>query len=256
MPSDRADAMAGNFSPDLEQLGTGHADSDIGALKRHSVQGSAMTFAAQGLKFLVKIATQILIARLLVPADYGLVAMVAPILALSYLMGDLGLGQAVIIQRDITSAEISSLFWFGLLLNCSLAAGLMAISPGIAWLYHEPRTMPITLISASLLPVSGLAAQHMALLNRHMRFTALAVLDVAPPALGLAAGLAAARSGWGYWSLIAAAVAETLAMVVLAWSLSDWRPQRPTRALRVGRLIRVGSHITGYNLAGYATTSL
>ena len=248
--------MAGNFSPDLEQLGTGHADSDIGALKRHSVQGSAMTFAAQGLKFLVKIATQILIARLLVPADYGLIAMVAPILSLSYLMGDLGLGQAVVIQRDITSAEISSLFWFGLLLNCALAAGLMAISPAIAWLYHEPRTVPITLIMAALLPISGLAAQHTALLNRHMRFGALAALDIAPPTVSLAVGLAAAHANWGYWSLVAAVGAETLAMVVLAWSLSDWRPHRPTRALRVGRLIRVGSHITGYNLAGYATTSL
>ena len=232
MLSDRADAMAGNFSPDLEPLGTGSADSDIGALKRRSVQGSAMTFAAQGLKFLVKIATQILIARLLVPADYGLVAMVAPILALSYLMGDLGLGQAVIIQRDVTSAEISSLFWFGLLLNCVLAAGLMAISPAIAWLYQEPRTMPITLILAALLPISGLAAQHTALLNRHMRFTALAALDIAPPTVGLAVGLAAARSSWGYWSLVVAVAAETLATVVLAWSLSHWRPSRPTRALR------------------------
>lgn len=256
MLSDRADAMAGNFTPDLEQLGTGPADADIGALKRHSVQGSAMTFAAQGLKFLVKIATQILIARLLVPADYGLVAMVAPIIALSYLMGDLGLGQVVVIQRDITSAEISSLFWFGLMLNCALAAGLMAISPAIAWLYHEPRTMPITLILAALLPISGLAAQHTALLNRHMRFTALAALDIAPATVSLAVGLAAARSSWGYWSLVAAVAAETLAMVVLAWSLSAWRPGRPTRPLRVGRLIRVGSHITGYNLAGYATTSL
>ncbi len=256
MSSGRTNTMAGNFSPDPGPLGAGPADSDIGALKRHSVQGSAMTFAAQGLKFLVKIATQILIARLLVPADYGLVAMVAPILALSYLMGDLGLGQAIVIQRDITSTEISSLFWFGLLLNCALAAALMAISPGIAWLYHEPRTMPITLMLAALLPISGLAAQHTALLNRHMRFTVLSALDVVPPTLGLLAGLTAARSGWGYWSLVTVAVAETLSTVVLAWSLSDWRPGWPIRAPGIGRLLRVGWHITGYNLAGYATTSL
>jgi PST family polysaccharide transporter len=232
-----------------------HADGDIGALKRRSVHGSATTFVAQGIRFLVKMATQILIARLLVPADYGLVAMVAPILALSYLMGELGLGQAVILQRDITLAEISGLFWFGLLLNSALAAGLALLSPGIAWLYQEPRTVPITLALAALLPISGLAAQHTALLNRHMRFTALAVLDTGPPAIGLAAGLAAAWSGWGYWSLIAVAVGDTLTTVVLAWSLSDWRPSRMTRDWRIGRLIRVGGHITGYNLAGYATAS-
>jgi PST family polysaccharide transporter len=182
--------------------------------------------------------------------------MVGPVLALCYLMGELGLGQAIIIQKNITSAEISTLFWFGLLLNSALAVGLALLSPGIAWLYQEPRTLLITLALAALLPISGLAAQHVAVLNRHMRFTALAVLDIAPPAVGLAAGLAAARSDWGYWSLVAVAVAETLTIVILAWALSDWRPGWPSRDRHLGRLLRVGSHITGYNLAGYATTSL
>jgi polysaccharide transporter, PST family len=234
----------------------GMAESEIGVLKKRSVHGSATTFVAQGARFLVKLATQILIARLLVPADYGLIAMIAPILSLSYLMGELGLGQAVILQPSITSAELSALFWFSLAINSVLAAALMLLSPGIAWLYHEQRTVPITLALAALLPISGMAAQHIALLNRQMRFAVLAVLDVVPPAIGLTAGLTAARSGWAYWSLIAVAVAETFATLVLAWSLSGWRPSGPTRRWQIGQLIQVGSHITGYNLAGYVTTSL
>jgi polysaccharide transporter, PST family len=230
-------------------------DGDLHALKRRSVHGSAATFVGQGCRFLLKFAAQILIARLLLPADYGLVAMVAPILALTYLFGELGLGQAVILQRDVTPAEASTLFWFCLLLNLVLAAGLALLSPAIAWLYHEPRTIPVTLALAALLPVAGLAGQPAALLNRDMRFAALAILDVVPPAVSLAAGFAAAWSGWGYWSLVSAAAAETAATVVLAWSLSDWRPVRPVYDPRIRRLIRVGGHITAYNLAGYATTS-
>ena len=237
-------------------LSPGMTESEIGALKKRSIHGSGTTFAAQGAKFLIKLTTQILIARLLLPADYGLVAMVAPILSLSYLMGELGLGQAIVLQPSITSSEVSSLFWFSLLLNSALAAALMLVSPAIAWLYQEPRTVHITLALAALLPITGLAAQHIALLNRHMRFTALAVLDVIPPAIGLAAGLTAARSGWGYWSLIAVATAESVSTVVVAWSLSGWFPSRPTRHPQIGKLIRMGSDITGYNLAGYVATSL
>jgi polysaccharide transporter, PST family len=256
MDSEDSAAMPGEPSLPVSPLDTGLADADMGALKRRSVHGSATTFAAQGIRFLIKLATQILIARLLVPADYGLVAMVAPILALSYLMGELGLGQAVILQPTIRSEEVSSLFWFSLAVNAALAAGLMLLAPGVAWLYSEPRTVPITLALAALLPISGMAAQHVALLNRNMRFVALGVLDVVPPAVGLAAGLTAARSNWGYWSLIAVAMLETFTTVVLAWSLSDWRPGRPTRGSRIGRLIRVGGHITAYNLAGYAITAV
>jgi PST family polysaccharide transporter len=263
MPFVRIDVMAPESSIEMEgqpglppsPLDPALAESDIGALKRQSVHGSAMTFAAQGTRFLIKLATQVLIARLLLPADYGLVAMVAPILSLSYLMGELGLGQAIILQPSITAAEISSLFWFSLALNSVLAGTLMLLSPGIAWLYHEPRTIEITLALAALLPITGLAAQHIALLNRQMRFVPLAVLDVVPPAVGLAAGLAAALSEWGYWSLIAVAAAEAASTVIVGWSLSRWRPGRPIRHGQIGKLIRMGGDITGYNLAGYVATS-
>lgn len=230
-------------------------DGEIWALRRSSVHGTAATFLSQGCRAALKLAGQIVIARLLVPADYGLVAMVAPILSLVYLMGELGLGQAVIFEREITPQDVSALFWFGLLLNTALAAGLALLSPAIAWLYHEPRTIRVTLVLAALLPVSGLAVQPMALLNRHMRFVALAILDVVPSALALIAGVAAAWHGWAYWSLIAFAIAETLATVLLAWSLSAWRPGRPAYDPRVKQLVRTGLHITGYNLASYATTS-
>ncbi len=228
---------------------------DIWALRRRSVHGTAATFVSQGCRAALKLAGQIVIARLLVPADYGLVAMVAPILSLVYLMGELGLGQAVIFEREITPRDVSALFWCSLLLNTALAAGLALLSPAIAWFYHEPRTVGVTLVLAALLPISGLAVQPTALLNRHLRFVALAILDVVPSGIALIVGVAAAWQGWAYWSLVAFAIAETLATVLLAWPLSGWRPERPTYDPRVKRLIRTGLHITGYNLAGYATTS-
>jgi polysaccharide transporter, PST family len=233
----------------------GDADGEIWALKRRSVHGTATTFVAQGCRAFLKLAGQIVIARLLLPADYGLIAMVGPILSLTYLMGELGLGQAVIFEREITLGELSALFWLSLLLNTALAGCLALLSPGIAWLYHEPRTIPITLVLSALLPVSGLAVQHIALLTRNLRFGALAVLDVAPPAAGMIIGFAAAWFGWAYWSLVAFTIVETLTTVCLAWSLSGWCPSRPAYDRRVKRLIQVGFHLTGYNLASYATTS-
>ena len=72
-------------------------DTEIEALKTRSITGSGLTFASQGAKVAIKFLTQILIARLLLPADYGLVAMVQPILSLTYLMGELGLGQTIVL---------------------------------------------------------------------------------------------------------------------------------------------------------------
>jgi len=231
------------------------SDSDIASLKRHSIRGSGLSFAAQGVRFVIKLGSQILIARLLQPSDYGLVAMVAPILSLGYLMGELGLGQVVVLHPDPTREEVSSLFWFSLALNSVLALGLMLLSPAIAWLYHEPRTTAISLVLAALLPITGMAGQHIALLNRHMRFSALAILDVLPPFCGLVTGLVAAHGGWSYWSLVAYAVAESLATVATAWSLSSWRPGRPSRQ-PIGKLIKTGGDIAAYNFAAFMAITL
>jgi PST family polysaccharide transporter len=230
-------------------------DIEPGMPKHRFVHGGAVLFVAQVCKCFIRLASQIVIARLLVPADFGLIAMVAPILALVQLIGDLGLGQAVVLQRDIRHAEVSSLFWFGLLLNTVLALLLAMLSPLIARMYDDPRIIPITLALAALLPVSGLATQHTALLNRNMRFIALAVLDISLSAVSLVTGVAAARTGWGYWSLIAAMITETVVGVIITWSFSRWRPNRPSYDPRVWSLVRIGGHITAYNLAGYATTS-
>ena len=230
-------------------------DSDIKALKRRSVRGSGLTFIAQGIKSLIKLGAQIAIARLLLPTDYGLVAMVAPILALSYLVGELGLGQAVILQPSISTREVSSLFWFSLALNSGIAAVVMLISPAIAWLYGEPRTIDITLALAALLPVTGIAAQHIALLNREMRYTALGILDVVPPATGLVCGLIAARQGWGYWALVVYPTAQAITTLVAAWALCDWRPGRPWRGASITKLLTTGGHITGCNVVGFLVLS-
>jgi len=230
-------------------------DIDAGKLKRRSVRASSVVFVSQGCKGFIRLASQLVIARLLVPADFGLIAMIAPILALVQLIGDFGLGQAIVVRREIRSTEVSSLFWIGLLLNVALALVLALVSPLIARMYGDPRAVPITLALAALLPVSGLATQHAALLNRNLNYIALALLDIAPSTVYLAAGVATAWRGWGYWSLIAATIADTLAGVILTWSFSRWRPGWPSYDPNVWSLLRVSAHIAAYNFAGYATTS-
>jgi PST family polysaccharide transporter len=226
---------------------------DEGSLKRHSVRGGAATFVAQGLKLLIRLTAQIAIARLLVPTDYGLIAMVAPVLGLLQLVGGLGLGQAVLQRQHIKQDEVSSLFWLGLAINMAVAIAVAAFSPLLAWMYREPRLVMVSIALAGLIPLSGLATLPTALLNRNLRFGVLAVIDTLPPAVGLIAGLSAAWFGLGYWSLIVAAACETGSNVYLIWTAGNWRPS--FRAINKSTMSPVvsGGHITLFNLANYLT---
>ena len=226
---------------------------EAGSLKRRSVRGGAATIASQAVKFLIRFAGQIAIARLLVPADYGLVAMAAPLLGLLQLFGELGLGQAVLQRQSIQQEEVSGLFWIGLTLNIAIAIGIAVLAPFLAWIYREPRLVMVTVALAALIPISSLATLPQALLRRNLRFGALSLLDIFPAIAGLLAGVSAAWSGLNYWSLILAAACESLAGAILVWALSAWRPSFCAISKSTWKLVVTGGHLTLFNLAQYVT---
>ena len=224
-------------------------------LRRTSARGGLILAISQGAQFLIRLTSQIVVARLLVPADYGLVAMVTPIIALVALFGNLGLTQAIIQQRDISHEELNTLFWIGVAANILAALVTAALTPLAAWFYREPRVILIALMLALLLPISAMSSVHSAILNREMRFSRMAIVDLLTAGLALIVGVVSALNHLSYWSLVLMTATEAVMKVLLVWLLTQWRPSRPRIARGATAAVLVGAHVTGYNLAGYLTTS-
>ena len=229
---------------------------EIHDLKRQSVRGAAATFVAQGMRFVLQFGSQIALARLLSPADFGLVAMIGPVLMLVQIFNELGLSQATIQRAEISQQELSSLFWLNVGISVVLALIMAASSSSIAFFYGQPELGLICISLAGLLVSSGLASQQIALLNRHMRFSALAWIDISCSAFAVVVGIAAAWFGMRYWSLVLMQVANSATILIMAWTMSNWRPSWPSRHAGMGLLLRFGGHVTGYNLINYAGTNL
>ena len=170
-------------------IGRLDADNDPGVLKRRSVRGAAITFTAQGARFVLQFGSQIVLARMLLPRDFGLVAMIGPIISFVQIFNELGLTQATVQRAEITHDEISALFWVNTAISLALTLVLCAASPLVALFYGDARLTPITLCLACLLLLGGLAAQQIALMNRAMRFVPLAAIDIACLAVAVAVGI-------------------------------------------------------------------
>jgi PST family polysaccharide transporter len=232
------------------------ADTDASTLKRRSVHGAILSFGAQGFRIVLQLGSQIVMMHLLDPAAFGLIAMIMPVLSLVQIFNELGLTQATIQRSEITHADLSALFWISLGISMLLALVLALGAPLVALFYHEPRLVPVVVCSASLLLLSGVSAQQIALMNRRMRYAALATIDVACAAAAVVVGIASALAGFGYWSLVLMQAANSLTIAVLAWSLSDWRPSLRPRATGARELIKFGGHLTAFNVLGYAENNL
>jgi len=235
--------MRGGYSLDVDDL-----RADVG---RRAAHGGALVIAGEIAKIVINLGSIAVLARMLVPEAFGLLAMVWALAGLAVLFTDLGLAMATIQRKDITDAQVNALFWVNAAAGAVLAAAVVALAPAVAWFYGEPRLTGITVALASAFLMAGLAVQHRALLQRQMRFRALVVIDVSAAAGGVVVALLLAARGYGYWALVANALAATALTTALSWAFCRWRPGWPSRVSGLSSLLSFGGHVTGFTMLNY-----
>ena len=209
-------------------------------LKERSIRGGAVTMTSQVIKFFLRTGSTVVLARLLTPQDYGLVAMVTAITGFVAMFKDMGLSMATIQRAEINHAQVSNLFWINVALSIALALILVGAAPIISWFYGDSRLSWITIAIGGTFIFSGLTVQHQALLSRQMLFTTIAIIEILSMIIGITVGIALAWYGAGYWALVAITATSALSSMILVWSFYGWRPGKPasTGLPRAPRWIR------------------
>jgi O-antigen/teichoic acid export membrane protein len=235
-----------------DPLKTDHLIAD---LKGRSVRGGLATVAGQAAQFVLQMSSAIALARLLTPADFGLVAMVTSVSALARVVADGGLSWATIQRDEINHDQVSTLFWVNVVIGLLLMLLVVALGPVLAWFYGDPRLTRIAIVASLTFPLGGLMAQHDALLKRQMRYKSVAIRDVVSYAVGVSAGLAFAWRGASYWALLALTLGTNITQVIFSWILLPWVPSWPTGRTPVLSLLTFGRNLVGYNFMSQLTRS-
>src|SRR5262245_15294636 len=148
-------------------------------LKEKVLRGGLARILAQLTMFILRLASFMILARLLTPEDFGLIAMVAVFTAFLNLLRDFGLSTATVLRQTIIPELMSTLFWINIFVGALVAMFMLALSPFIAGFYHEARLQAVTRALAASFLFNAAGVQHIAILERAMRFTAIALIDVA-----------------------------------------------------------------------------
>ena len=222
-------------------------------LGRLAVKGGTVLIAGQGIQFVLSVASTILLARLLVPEDFGLIAMVLPFIGFLAFFRDSGLHMATIQQTEINHRQVSTLFWINLGLGFVLMVLVALLSPAIARFFGREELLWITLAYAINLLISGASIQHSALLSRQMAFGKLTTIGIASQLGGVAVAVISALQGLGYWSLVVMTLTTTSIQTILTWLASGWTPGLPARGTGVRKMLAFGGGLTISNLFNQAT---
>lgn len=219
-------------------------------------RGAGVTVIAQALTMGLQFIGVIIMARLLMPDDYGLLAIVTVLMGIGTLIRDFGMGTASIQERDLSSAQASNLFWANGALTLLSAVVLGASAPLIAMIFDDSRLIGLVPVMAVVLLITGLQTQYQARLARGMRFTALACSRVLSIVLGIVIGIVTALSGWGYWALAAQQLAIALCALIAFVLTTRWVPSLPSRGAGSREHVRAGANYGFANVLGYVADNI
>jgi len=236
-----------------DPLRTDHLRHDLAA---RSARGSAVVLATEATKFLAMTGATMVLARLLRPDDFGLAAMALATIGILGKVKDVGLFTATVQSKHIDQAQATALFWMSAAVATAVGLLTLALAPAMGWFYRDARLVAVTAALAAVPFIDGVTLQSVAVMTRQMRFTALSVIDAAALATGVAAALALAWAGAGYWALVGHEIVYSCVYAAAIWQVCRWRPGRPRRESGVGPLVAFGMHLSGFRFLNHLALNL
>ncbi len=201
-------------------------------------------FSAQGIQFVFSI----LIARMLMPEDYGVIAMLNIFLAVSQTFIDSGFGTALIRKIDRTETDFSTVFYFNIAVAVFFYLGLFFAAPAIANFYNTPILVPVTRVTAINLIIGSFSGIHNAKLSIAIDFKSRAKISIVSAVFTGAVGLWMAYSGYGVWTLAVQTVFAGIIRTIMLWVIVKWYPKLGFSWLSFKEMFSFGSKLLASGL--------
>lgn len=221
-------------------------------LRKRAARGVFWTAAGNWGYQLATLVVFSILANLLSPQAFGLVALASVFVALMKLVEEQGMADALVQREDLEPEHLDTAFWVSMGLSLALAVVLIAGSVPLAALVNEPDVAPILAWLSVSLVLSGLSSVQRAILARELRFASLTVRTLSSVVVGGIVGVAAAFAGFGVWALVAQIITLELVGVIALWTASDWRPSLRFSKSHFRELFSFGSSVLGFKLLRFA----
>lgn len=221
------------------------------SLKQKAVKGVVWSAIENWGRQVISSGTFFLLARLLDPETFGLVALSSIFLAFLQIFIDQGFSQAIVQRQDIESEHLDTAFWTNLGISLILMILIILSAGSIAELFQEPQLTPIIRCLSLGFLLNALSNVQTAIFQRKLAFNTLAKRTLAAIVIGGIVGVAMAFMGFGVWSLVGQQLTNSLIQVLVLWRISDWRPQLRFSQRHFQELFSFGINVVGISFCTF-----
>ena len=209
--------------PESEAIG--QLTDDVAELKAKSVSGFGWSTIQQIIGRITTFAVNLALARLLVPEDFGTVAVLGIFLSISSQLADIGFGSSLVRSERVDDTDLSTIFYYNIGMSSLLYLILFAIAPWVADYFHNPVLVSVLRVTSLNLVISSLCGMQAILVWRQMQFRKDMIIQFSTGAISGITGVVMAYLGFSYWSLVGMGLAGAVVRCVGYWISSPWRPK-------------------------------
>jgi len=225
-------------------------------LRRLAVRGAVVTVSASGVALVAQVVSTFVLARLLIPSDFGVVTMATTFSLLLVSCGFNGFTEAIIQSETIDRQTASNLFWLNSGLGLVLALSFAAAGSLLSHFYGNSLVAGVCRGLSLGVAIAAPSVVHLALLQRAMRFVGTSVNDVTGRTVNTALAIILAMRGWGYWALVAGIVGQQLSVTLGSWLMCQWIPSLPRRTGKTRSMVKFAVEVYGQFSVAYFTRNI
>ncbi|MDP8260307.1 MAG: MOP flippase family protein [Candidatus Gygaella obscura] len=225
-------------------------------LKQKTISGLFWSFLSQWGKQISQFIIVAILARLLSPDIFGVIAMAMIFTEFAMIFVDMGIGSALIQKQDAQEQHYSSAFWLNIVVGLILMLLMMISSPFIAKFFRQPELQPILVALSFNFLFSSFTVVQQSFLMKEMEFFKLAIRDIGAVILSGGLGIFMAYNGFGVWSLVIQVLSFTVFNGIFLWGFSPWRPKVVFSFTHIKEIAFFGGNLTGFNITNYFSRNI
>ena len=212
-------------------------------MKKNVVSGLIWKFieriGVQGVQFIISI----ILARLLLPEEYGVIALITIFLNIANIFIQSGFSSAIIQKKEVDEADCDSVFYFNLIISIVAYFILYMLAPIIANFYKKPILSSVLRVQAITLIIGGLNAVQNAIIQRKMQFKKLFIVSLVAIIIQGLVGIFMAYKNYGVWSLVISNLVGSIVTTVILWFITSWRPKFNFSITKLKSMFKFGSRL-------------
>jgi O-antigen/teichoic acid export membrane protein len=205
---------------------------------------TAQQLGEQGVRFVV----QVVLARILLPEEFGLIAMISVFLTIGNMVAQAGMGSALVQAKELTETDIRTVYTMNLLVGLLMVAALWLSAPFISQFYQQPELVLLLRVMSLAVFLQQLGAVHASLLGRELKYRQVMFANFPGMLISGGVGIAMALNGFGVWALVAQALVMPLITSSLLWKFSGWMPNFALSQASIGKLFPFGWRVAANQL--------